>query len=256
MAEQSSIRIRPYILAGGRSSRMGRDKAMLSLAGRTLLGRTVDTLRAVRMLQDDAGDVVVTIVGERAELEGADRVIVDRYPGCGPLGGMESALRDLEQIENAGNPAADWAFFLPVDMPFLPSGLIDALLRKWVAAVNEGARVCYVVVDGTAQPLVSLLHREVYSFVLAALTSARFKVTPVLQSACDDLASHRHVGIGCDKSALTQTFFSKDGVASDVVEWTPTKAEEAAKPHWFSNLNREEDINAAETFLAGLGSNE
>jgi molybdopterin-guanine dinucleotide biosynthesis protein A len=163
---------------------MGRDKAMLELEGRTLLARAVETLRGVSRLRSSAGEVVVTIAGERESLEGADRSIVDRYPGCGPLGGIEAALEDLDRGGDA-----DWALFIPVDMPLLTSATIDALLVDWANAVDAGAekgqvvRACLVEAEGRPQPLVSLVHREVHESALTALREGRYKVVPVLQSA-------------------------------------------------------------------------
>ncbi len=184
------MRIRPYILAGGKSSRMGRDKAMLELAGQTLLARAVETLRGVGELKDADGRVLVTVVGERKQLEGADRCIADHYPGCGPLGGIEAALADLSNPADAAEGAAeaDWAFFVPVDMPLLSATLLDRLLAGWskqVRAANaEGREVgsCYAEVDGVPQPLVSLVHRDLHGPVLEALKTGRYKVVPLLKS--------------------------------------------------------------------------
>ena len=243
------MRVRPYVLAGGRSSRMGRDKAMLKLRGRTLLGRVVDTLRAVPSLRDDAGKVVVTVVGERTELEGADRAIADRFPGCGPLGGMEAALRDLP-----GDGDVDWAFFVPVDMPFLPAELIDALLREWTGAAFRGAKVCYPEVDGKAQPLVSVIHKSLHVAVGEALTSRQFKVTPVLQSSSGVMAYTNAGSIGYGHSALHITSASLEGSAPAVAGWTATKEQERLKRLWFSNLNCEEDFRDAETSASLSGS--
>jgi molybdopterin-guanine dinucleotide biosynthesis protein A len=228
---------------------MGRDKAMLRLAGRTLLGRAVATLRAVPSLKDTEGRVVATILGERAALEGADRAIADRYPGCGPLGGIEAALRDL----NEGGEA-EWAFFLPVDMPFLPPGLIDAFLREWCGAAERGARVCYAVVEGVPQPLVSMMHKAVLPFTIEALTAGQFKVTPVLQSAGEVLASCSTSGIGYSHSALHTTPVSLIGFSPAVSGWSTPPVEEKLKRLWFSNVNNEEELRDAETFASSPGS--
>lgn len=225
---------------------MGKDKAALSLRGHTLLSRAVETLRKVPALADTYGRVIVTIVGMRTELEGADRAIADRYPGCGPLGGMEAALRDLE-----GSGDDEWAFFVPVDMPFLSSAAIDGLLREWVAASADGARVCHVVVDGRPQPLVSMMHRSVRPFMVEAITAGQFKVTPVLQSAGEFLASPHVDRIG---SGLHTTQAGQDVLASAVAGWTVTGEQEHLKRLWFSNLNTEQEFLEAETFLATLGS--
>jgi len=243
------MRIRPYILAGGRSSRMGRDKAMLTLGGRTLLGRAVDTLRSVPALKDGAGKVTVTVAGERTELEGADRSIVDRYPGCGPLGGIEASLRDLKE-----NGSAEFALFLPVDMPFLPAGLIDALVQEWSGAAGDGATVCCPVVDGRPQPLVSLVHKSVHPFAAAAITAGQLKVTPVWQSATQVLASSSIAGIGYGQSRFHRTPVSLDVNVAAIAGWNVPIADERLNRLWFSNLNDEEEFREAETFFSCMGS--
>src|SRR5947209_3261783 len=74
------------ILAGGRSRRMGRDKALLRIEGETLLERTV---RVTRALADE-----VIVVG-RPRLEGPGGVLrlEDERPDSGPLGGLYTGLR-------------------------------------------------------------------------------------------------------------------------------------------------------------------
>lgn len=175
--QKGSVHIRPYILAGGKSSRMGRDKAMLELEGRTLLARTVEMLHGVEGL--GAGSDTITIAGQRDLLEGADRSIPDRYPGCGPLGGMEAALDDLQRQDSA-----EWAFFVPVDMPLLRSHLIDRLLKNWTTAIESDSsiRVCLIELEGKLQPLVSLVHLKMHGEVKKALAAGHFKVAQVLQS--------------------------------------------------------------------------
>jgi len=227
---------------------MGRDKAMMLLGGRTLLGRAVDTLRAVPSLKNSEGCVVVTIVGERAALEGADRVIADHHPGCGPMGGMEAGLSDL-----GGSGGAEWAFFLPVDMPFLPAGLIAALLDEWSQASSRGAKACYVLVDGRHQPLVSMLHKDSLPFLHAALTAGQFKVTPVLQSAAEALASSSSGGIGYSHSLLHTTPVSLNGFDPAVAGWKVPAEQGRLMRLWFSNLNSKEEFDEAETFASLLG---
>jgi molybdopterin-guanine dinucleotide biosynthesis protein A len=227
---------------------MGQDKAMLPLAGRSLLGRAVDTLRAVPALRDEAGRVTVTVVGERTELEGADRAIADRHPGCGPLGGMEAALADLGVTAEG-----EWAFFLPVDMPFLPAGLIEELLEEWIEAGGRGSAACYMAVDGTPQPLVSLLHVTLHPFIAQALTAGLYKVTQVLQSATEILASQYADGLGCRAMGVHRTPIIAARQIFLVAAWAPSEVEERYRRLWFSNLNTKEDFLEAETFLSSEG---
>jgi molybdopterin-guanine dinucleotide biosynthesis protein A len=75
------------ILAGGKSSRMGRDKAFLEIGGQTLLARQIETVRA-------AGATEVFISGHTDADYSAFGcpVLKDNFPNAGPLAGIEAAL--------------------------------------------------------------------------------------------------------------------------------------------------------------------
>ena len=106
------------VLAGGKSSRMGQDKAQLAFGGQTLLER------AVALLQD-AGAELVLIGGGK----GADTV-PDLLPYCGPPGGLYSLL-DYIRLHYGldGSPL----LLIPVDMPLLT---VPTLQRLLAASVN------------------------------------------------------------------------------------------------------------------------
>jgi molybdenum cofactor guanylyltransferase len=242
MADFPTTAITAYVLAGGRSTRMGRDKAMLALAGRTFLSRAVATLRSV------ATEVV--LLGDRPDLQGADRAIPDLHPGCGPVGGMETALRDL-----ASHPTAEWACFLPVDMPFLPAGLYAALMVHWLAEAPFGVRVAYPTVDHGPQPLISLLHRSVLPHLAAAVEIRRLKVTSVLEGAAKELDSPFGEGPHSGHIQLnTELFLSSPPHAREEgadlgLRWRPSAQQLAARHLWFSNLNTPEEFAEGDAFL-------
>src|SRR5215470_9917840 len=74
-----------FILAGGRSSRMGSDKALLEFQGKTLIERAVELMR--RSSLDFA------IVGDPAKYSAHGQVVPDVHANCGPLAGIHAALR-------------------------------------------------------------------------------------------------------------------------------------------------------------------
>jgi molybdopterin-guanine dinucleotide biosynthesis protein A len=96
------------VLAGGRSSRMGRDKALLSWRGRPLIEHQLDVLRA-------AGADEVRVSGMRPDYAG----IADPIAQAGPLGGLAG-------IAEATAGDAD-LLVIPVDMPLLQAGLLRRL---------------------------------------------------------------------------------------------------------------------------------
>lgn len=69
-----------FVLAGGKSTRMGMDKAFVTLDGKTLLARALEVARAVT--------AEVRIVGDAAKFAAFGPVVEDEFRGCGPLGGF------------------------------------------------------------------------------------------------------------------------------------------------------------------------
>ena len=145
-----------YILAGGRSSRFGHDKAMARLAGVPLLSR-VGTLAAPFASR-------ITVVAEHAgayEALGL-RTIADEVPGRGPLGGLLTALGDARE---------GWTLVLPCDLWLLRSDWIAGLL----AARRPGSQA--VVFRGERwEPWPGLYHASMREVVAAAEAASELTV--------------------------------------------------------------------------------
>src|SRR5512142_2916527 len=101
-----------FVLAGGRSSRMGQDKALLPWKGSTLIESVA------REVFNAAGSVTLIGSPERYGSLGFP-VISDKIQGCGPLGGLHAALSVT---------TAEWNILVACDMPAVTSELLKELL--------------------------------------------------------------------------------------------------------------------------------
>lgn len=118
------------ILAGGRSSRMGEDKAELMLGGKTFLTQLID--KGAHLGFDEiiisgrkTGDISIDIENQsRQKIYG----VTDIYKDRGPLGGMHSALRAAKN---------KYCFVITVDVPQIHEKTISAILNAHEAAVLE-----------------------------------------------------------------------------------------------------------------------
>lgn len=147
-----------YVLAGGRSSRMGTDKALLPYYGITLIEHVAG------LVQLAAGSVCAVGGGEACERLGL-RVIPDLWPGCGPLAGIHAALSDS---------SGDWNLVLACDMPAVPPVLLEEL---FVCAENSEADCVVPLPAGERpQPLCAVYHRRCASSAGAALAQGRRKL--------------------------------------------------------------------------------
>jgi len=119
-----------FVLAGGRSRRMGRDKASLAYAGKTLALAATDTL-----LSTGLHVRILVRVGQELEA-GQVRCLEDRTPDLGPLGALSTALSESSTRLNC---------FLPCDMPEIPASLFFSLASHagdydFVAARDSSGR--------------------------------------------------------------------------------------------------------------------
>ena len=124
------------VLAGGMSRRLGRNKALEDVGGQPLILRVLDRLAEI---SDDA--VVVVNDAKRARdlpLHGSAQVVIDRYAGSGPLGGIFTGLSACSQ---------QWGLVAACDMPFL-----NTKLWKDILARRRGHDAVVPVLDGRPEP--------------------------------------------------------------------------------------------------------
>ncbi len=113
------------LLAGGRSTRMGTDKAFLSYCGRPLIDHVLSVVGSCL-----PSCVVVSGAGKTAD------AIPDRWQDLGPLGGIASVLAELQDTPPL-------ALVVPVDMPLMTGELLLRLLRE--AATHSDANAIHFV---------------------------------------------------------------------------------------------------------------
>src|SRR5271157_986843 len=145
-----------FVLVGGRNSRMGSDKALLSFRDQTLLARTLEKGAAV------AGKVI--IVGPRERYATYGDVVEDIYAGCGPLSGIHAALCATE---------TDLNLILSVDMP-----LMTVEFLRWLLEKALHARELIVVPDalGGRQPLCAVYRRPLLAVAEQALKNGDYEI--------------------------------------------------------------------------------
>jgi molybdopterin-guanine dinucleotide biosynthesis protein A len=154
-----------FILAGGKSTRMGMDKAFVDFEGRTLLARALDVARSVT--RD------VCIVGAEEKFAPFAPVVKDVFRDRGPLAGIHAALR---------SSATELNFVLAVDMPFVSSAFLQYLIRE---ARNMGGGVSMVVPrsKGRWEPLCAVYRRKFADAVEKALLAGRNKIDWLFNAA-------------------------------------------------------------------------
>ena len=163
-----------FLLAGGKSSRMGVDKAFLDFGGQTLLDRALTVMGAVCSR--------VTIVGDPGKFaeygsSGHDAakygsVVADIFPGCGPLAGIHAALV---------HSTAKLNLMLAVDMPFVSRELLAFIF----AAAEREDNHAIVTVPRTSkgfQPLCAVYRRDFAVAAEQALRAGKYKIDAAFSS--------------------------------------------------------------------------
>jgi molybdopterin-guanine dinucleotide biosynthesis protein A len=163
-----------FVLAGGKSSRMGADtdKALLEFGGQTLLDRALAVMGTVCDR--------VTIVGDPAKFtkygstkHGSSKypsVVADIFPGCGPLAGVHAALL---------HSSAELNLILAVDMPFVSRELLAFLF----AAAEASDAIVTVPRSGKGlQPLCAVYRRDFFLVAEQALRAGKYKIDVVFSS--------------------------------------------------------------------------
>ena len=147
------------ILAGGHARRLGGlDKSALALGARSILDRQLVAVRAVTDL--------VLLIGDRDAPAGV-RAVPDRRPGCGPLGGLYTALAEA---------ATDQVLVLACDMPFVTAPFLQFLVEA-----GRDADAAVVRTHDGYHPLCASYRQTCAGPMGRRLDSGRLKVTDFLE---------------------------------------------------------------------------
>jgi molybdenum cofactor guanylyltransferase len=148
-----------FVLAGGKSTRMGRDKAAVTLNGLTLLQHALASLREVCSN--------VAILGKQEIYGPCGPVYEDIFPECGPLGGIHAALSSSKTQFN---------LIIAVDTPFLAPEFLSYLADR---AIDSGAIVTTPEIDDYTQPLCTVYSLDFRPIAEQALRQGDYKIVPL-----------------------------------------------------------------------------
>jgi molybdopterin-guanine dinucleotide biosynthesis protein A len=153
-------RITGVVLAGGKSTRMGRDKALLPYQGKHLIDAPIEKLQLI------FSSVVLSVRNSADFADYSLPKIEDRYPEIGPIGGITSVLQS----------GVKRAFFVACDMPFLNEELIEFLCGF------DDADSVIPVWKGRPEVLHSIYSEAVIPHLEEAISKKRYKITDALKN--------------------------------------------------------------------------
>lgn len=227
-----------FVLAGGRSSRMGTDKALVSLGGKPLISYAVAKLRRVAA-------TVSILTGPPPGNPGLAEfapLVVDEHPGCGPVGGIEAALASSSHV---------WNLIVPVDVPFLPAELLLWWVATTTADPRSPVRIAFFRADGVLHPTVLLVHRDAAPGLSEAIRRGEYKLLRALEHAARTISTGLGATDGISPAlqikdlpgpALSCSTGSHPASAFGLelsVELPPPSL-------WFANVNTTQDLAEAE----------
>lgn len=158
------MRAAGFVLVGGRSSRMGRDKARLPVRSHLLVEDVAAKVAKI------AGNVM--LVGDPVKYSDLPfECIPDLHPGFGPLAGIEAALAAAK---------AELNLITACDLPGLAPQWLECLL----AAARGSSRLCLAAEDpdGTVHPLCAVYRSACLPLVQDALSAGRLKALHLLDT--------------------------------------------------------------------------
>jgi len=155
------MQITGIILSGGQSTRMGTDKALLHINGKTLLENAIQICKPV------CNEILISSNNPKHEKSGY-QVISDEYKNSGPLSGIYSCLKISRN---------KWSFVISVDTPFVEVEFIRYLITQ-----TDTFDAIVPVHQKGSEPLISLYHKSVLTVMQKHLTSGNFKMHNLLNS--------------------------------------------------------------------------
>lgn len=151
------MKIGAVILAGGRSSRMGTDKALLSFEGESFLMRIISELK-------NFDEIILSTSDDRQYDDCRLPVVKDIFPRCGPLSGLHAALSSCK---------SDALFCIPCDLPLFKLSLAEYICS--MADDNYDA-IVPISKDGHMHPLCAVYKKSAAEIFEKQILLQRYKI--------------------------------------------------------------------------------
>ncbi len=147
------------ILSGGKSSRMGRDKASIKIGNKLLIEIIIETLTAI------CSEVLISSNNKSLRNFGF-QVIEDEISGCGPISGIYSCLK---------KSSCDWNFIISVDSPFVTPEFI-----QFLASGSLGYDCVIPAHKNGIEPLIGFYHKRVIPIFSERISKGNFKMNRLI----------------------------------------------------------------------------
>jgi molybdenum cofactor guanylyltransferase len=205
MPEQIQLGIAAFVLAGGKSLRIGQDKAFLPWEGQTLLERALQATQAVASR--------TRIVGAKAKFEAYGSVVEDVFVDRGPLGAIHAALSATDREFN---------LVLAVDLPFATPALLSYLIGR---AHGTPCLATVPRLGGGWEPLCAVYRREFAKVAEAALQRGQNAIHPLLEDGprLEDGNDQACARAGVQQIGVQQTGVQQTGVQKIGVQKIPVQ---------------------------------
>ena len=155
-------RISAILLAGGKSRRLGRDKALENLGGKRIIDRVISKVSQCC--------AEVLVVGDRPEryyeLNLAKEIMFvnDHFENAGSLGGLYTGL---------SKSLSDWCLLVACDMPFLSVDLLNDMKKEAIASKVDAF---VPTIDGQFQPTHALYNKRCLPYIERKIKLGQFKM--------------------------------------------------------------------------------
>jgi molybdopterin-guanine dinucleotide biosynthesis protein A len=155
--------INPIILAGGKSSRMGQNKALLMINGKTIIENICQSLmevgKTIHIVVANLEDHPYRFLTKTYPIV----FVQDEYQGKGPLAGIHAGLKAIP---------AGYGFFIACDMPNFSPVVFNYMTQN----IKESKAILFY-----RQPLFAIYHKELETIAQNLLEAEKLKLSSFIE---------------------------------------------------------------------------
>lgn len=161
MMDRNKKQINGYILAGGKSSRMGTDKGLLMIEGKAMIQYVIEQMQLV------FDNLVIVSNNSEYEKFGLE-VIPDLIKNIGPAGGIYTVLEHSDSQLN---------FVVSCDMPFISKGAIEFIIEN-----SNESQIVLLENQGNLEPLFGIYANDCEAIWLELIEEGKVKLQDMIKN--------------------------------------------------------------------------